>query len=327
MRKVFKVLGLILLVIILIAGGLLTYVKTALPNVGKAPELTVERTPERIARGRYLANYVTVCVDCHSTRDLGRFSGPLVPGTEGMGGAVFDRRSGFPGSFYAKNITPVGISRYTDGELYRVITTGVNKEGKAMFPVMPYPYYGKMDPEDIKCIIAYIRTLPPVDHAVPASVADFPMNFILNTIPKKADPHTAPPETDTLAHGSYLLNACACIECHTQADKGQIIQSLAYSGGRTFTMPNGSVLRSANITPDARTGIGSWTREQFIAKFRAMGDTAYVAPTVKPGEYNTIMPWTRYGGMTESDLAAIYASLMKRTPVSNMVRKFTPASP
>ena len=54
-----------------------------------------------------------------------------------MGGDVFDQKFGFPGKYYAKNITPEGISRYTDGELFRVITTGVTKEGKALFPVMP----------------------------------------------------------------------------------------------------------------------------------------------------------------------------------------------
>lgn len=326
MRKILKILGLILIIIVLVAGGLLTYVKTALPNVGKAPELTVERTPERIARGRYLANYVAVCMDCHSSRDMGKFSGPLIPGTEGEGGETFDQRVGFPGVFYAKNITPSGIGRYTDGELFRVITTGVSKEGKAMFPIMPYRYYGRMDPEDIRCIIAYIRTLPSIDHAVPVSVPDFPMNFIINTIPQKADPHTAPPQTDTLARGNYLLNACACVECHTPANKGQIVQSLAYSGGRTFMAPDGSILRSSNLTPDVRTGIGSWTREQFIARFRSMGDTGYIPATVKPGEFNTIMPWTRYGGMSESDLGAIYASLMKLTPANNMVNKFTPAA-
>src|SRR6202012_5065901 len=112
---------------------------------------------EKIERGRYLANYVTVCMDCHSTRDWSKFSGPLKEGTLGQGGELFNQKFGFPGTYYSRNITPEGISRYTDGELFRLITTGVTKEGKPMFPVMPYPYYGKMDPDDIMCVIAYIR--------------------------------------------------------------------------------------------------------------------------------------------------------------------------
>ena len=79
---------------------------------------------------------------------------------------------------YVKNITPSGIGRYTDGELYRVITTGVTKEGRAMFPLMPYPYYGKMDPEDIYSIISYIRSIPDIKNDVTDSQADFPMNFV-----------------------------------------------------------------------------------------------------------------------------------------------------
>ena len=54
MKKVFKIFGYSLLVIVLIVVGLITYVKLALPNVGPAPELKVEATPERIERGKYL---------------------------------------------------------------------------------------------------------------------------------------------------------------------------------------------------------------------------------------------------------------------------------
>jgi hypothetical protein len=83
-----------------------------------------------VARGQYLANYVTICVDCHSERDWSRFSGPIVAGSFGKGGELFDQQFGFPGSFRARNITPSGISRYSDGELFRVITTRCDERGK-----------------------------------------------------------------------------------------------------------------------------------------------------------------------------------------------------
>src|SRR6478752_6231568 len=222
MKKVLKISGWILLVLLLIIVGLISYVKVALPNVGAAPEFTIEKTPERVARGQYLANYITICVDCHSERDWSRFSGPIVAGSFGKGGELFDQQFGFPGSFRARNITPSGISRYTDGELFRVITTGVTKEGKAMFPVMPYHNYGKMDEEDIKSIIAYIRSLPAITHEVPASQADFPMSIIINTIPQKASLTKKPAETDVVNYGKYLVNAAACQECHTQFSKGKL---------------------------------------------------------------------------------------------------------
>jgi mono/diheme cytochrome c family protein len=323
MKKVLKFLGYTLLILILLITGVLTYIKVALPNVGAAPELTVESTPEKIERGRYLANSVTVCMDCHSTRDWSKFAGPLTDGTLGRGGERFDQKVGFPGVYFSKNITPAGIKRYTDGELFRLITTGVTKEGRAMFPVMPYQHYGKMDPEDIKSIIAYIRSLAPIEYPVQESVSDFPMNFILNTIPKKAEPEKMPAKSDTLAYGKYMVNASACIECHTKVDKGKIIPELAFSGGREFHFPDGSLVRSANITPDIESGLGTWTKEMFLAKFKTFADSSYKPQAVVAGQYNSVMPWNMYSRMNTEDLVAIYSYLKAIKPVKNIVTKFT----
>ena len=74
-RSVKRILILIPVIIIVILGGLLTYVKTALPDVGPAPDIKVAGTPEQIERGRYLTNHVALCIECHSTRDFNVFSG------------------------------------------------------------------------------------------------------------------------------------------------------------------------------------------------------------------------------------------------------------
>lgn len=324
MKKFFKFLLYALLGIVVLIGGLLIYVKAALPDVGPPEDLTVERTPERIERGRYLAHSVTVCMDCHSTRDWSKFSGPLTEGTLGKGGDRFDESVGLPGTFFAKNITPAGIERYTDGELFRVITTGVNKEGRAMFPLMPYRYYGKMDAEDIYSIIAYVRSLEPIENPVPESVPNLPMTFIINTIPQPAQPQKRPDPSDELAYGGYMVNASGCIECHTNVEQGQIIPEMSFAGGREFAFPDGSIVRSSNITTDKETGIGNWTREQFIARFKAFADSAYVIPPVQPGEFNTIMPWTMYAQMKEEDLSAIFTYLQTVKPISNKVTKWSP---
>jgi hypothetical protein len=324
MKKILKIAGFLLLFIVIAIGGLISYVKVALPNVGAATEMKVESTPERVERGRYLANCVDACMDCHSTRDWTKFSGPLKEGTLGKGGERFDRQFGFPGVYFSRNITPKGISRYTDGELFRVITTGVTKEGRAMFPVMPYPLYANMDPDDIKCIIAYLRTLAPIENNVPESVSDFPMNIIINTIPHKANPQKRPDTSDKLAYGAYLINACACKECHTQEKRGQIIPELALMGGREFKLPTGGVVRSANLTPDMKTGIGGWNEDAFINRFKAYGDSSFHPQPVEKNGFNTIMPWMMYGNMTRSDLAAIYAYLRSIPARENAVIKFTP---
>ncbi len=321
MKKAIKVLLYLLLVIIIGVAGIAGYVAWFLPNVGDAPILKVELTPQRIERGKYLANHVAVCMDCHSTRDWSKFSGPPMAGTEGAGGDRFDQTMGFPGVFYAKNITPYGLSSWTDGEIFRVITTGVNKQGKALFPVMPYHYYGQLDEEDIKSIIAYIRTLPTIKKDIPASKADFPFSLIMNTIPTKATFSTKPNKNDSLAYGRYLVTATACVECHSQVDNGQIIPGTEFGGGRAFDLPGG-VLRTANITPDA-TGIGSWSKEQFIQRFKQYQDSSYQSPNLAPTDFNSIMPWTMYSGMTTEDLGKIYDYLRTLKPRQHVVEKFT----
>ena len=326
MRIFKKVFGWLLIIVVLIVLSAVGYIKLFLPNVGAAPEMKIEQTPERVARGEYLANHVTICIDCHSTRDWTRFSGPPIQTSLGMGGDLFDQKFGFPGKFYAKNITPERISRYTDGELFRVITTGVTKEGKPLFPVMPYAYYGRMDEEDIKSIIAYIRTLKPIKNDVPQASSDFPMNIIINTIPEKASLTKIPAKTDLVNYGKYMVNAAACKECHTQFAKGKLVAGTEFGGGREFPFPDGSMVRSGNISPDEATGIGSWNEEQFLTRFRSRSDSAILATTLKPGEFNSIMPWTMYGRMKEEDLKAIYAYLKTVTPISNKVQKFTPAA-
>ncbi|WP_080055152.1 c-type cytochrome [Spirosoma aerolatum] len=323
MKKALKVIGIVLGVVVLGVVGVMAYVKLALPDVGEAPALKVKATPARIARGEYLANHVTVCMDCHSTRDYTLFSAPLTAGTLGKGGEMFNQQMGFPGSFTSKNITPFGIGSWTDGEIYRAITTGVSRDGHAFFPVMPYPYYAKMNDEDVQSIIAYLRTIKPIESKPAESKADFPFNFILNTIPKKAEPMAMPDTANELATGQYLVMIAGCVECHTQVDQGRIIPEKSFAGGREFAMPNGT-LYTANITPDKETGIGSWTKEAFIARFKTYG-ADYKAHKVGPNDFQTIMPWTMYGGMTEKDLGAMYTYLMSIKPISNKVAdKFKP---
>lgn len=320
MKKFLKFALAALGVVIVAFFLLIFYVLYFLPRV-PVENIQVEITPERIERGKYLAENVAQCIDCHSTRDWSKFSGPAVPGTEGKGGEAFDRKFGFPGAYYAPNITPFHLKDWSDGEVYRAITSGVSKDGRALFPIMPYPSFGKMDREDIYSIIAYIRSLPPIENTTPESESDFPMNIIINTIPSEANLSPRPAPTDTVNYGRYLVNAASCAECHTPVNRGQIIEDLMYSGGRYFEMPQGTVI-SKNITPDKQTGIGNWTREDFITRFKAFENNAHYANDgLNTKDFNTIMPWANYAKMTEEDLGAIYAYLMSVKPLSNRVDK------
>jgi mono/diheme cytochrome c family protein len=323
MKKALKVIFKIVLVLLIIVAGIIGYVKWFMPSVGKPEDIKVELTPERIKHGEYLANSVAVCMDCHSTRDWSGYAGPLTEGTNGKGGERFGTEMGFPGEFYSKNITPHNLKDWTDGEIFRVITTGVNKKGKAMFPVMPYLNYGKMDREDIYDIIAYIRSLPEIKSETKESEADFPMSIIMNTIPKKAAFVKKPNPADSVAYGQYLITMASCGDCHTQFDKGEFIKGTEYGGGREFNFPGG-VVKSANITPHA-TGIGTWTRERFIKTFKQYQDTSYKSPKIDiMKQFNTPMPWMMYSRMTESDLSSIYQFLKTVKPIDGVQPKFTP---
>ena len=322
-KKFKKIFGRSLIIILVFLAAALAYVIFALPNVGAAPSISIQKTPERIERGKYLANHVTACMDCHSTRDWSRFSGPMLPGTEGKGGELFDPKFGFPGTFYSANITPAGIAGYTDGELFRVITTGVNRKGDALFPIMPYHNYGRMDAEDINSIIAYIRSLSPIQNKVPVSKADFPMNILIHTIPTKAALTKMPSPTEKVKYGGYLVNAAGCMDCHTQFEKGEFVAGTEFGGGRAFLFPDGSIVRSANITPDEK-GIGLWSEDFFVSTFRSRSDSLTLSVKLKPGEFNTLMPWSMYGKMKEEDLRAIYAYLKTVKPIADSVEIFTP---
>ncbi|MCX6304566.1 MAG: cytochrome C [Bacteroidetes bacterium] len=323
-KKWPMIFGVITGALVLIVVIVILYIVWFLPSI-PVKEIKVESTNVRIERGKYLANHVMVCMDCHSTRDWSKFSGPLIPGTEGRGGEVFDEKLGFPGHFTSTNITPFHLKDWSDAEIYRAITSGVSKDGHPLFPIMPYPAYGTLDTEDIFSVIAYIRSIASIESVSSRSNPTFPMNVILHLIPRKARAQARPSSSDTLGYGEYLVRASGCVECHTPAEHGQIVKTLAFTGGREFQMPDGSMLVSPNITPDEETGIGKWSKEAFIFRFRSYDLSTYKPPVLQKGEIQSIMPWTMYAGMDTTDLVAIYKYLHSLKAVKNKVGKVKPA--
>lgn len=324
MRKWLLIIGIIILVLILLPVGALTFVAMSKPDVGPAPTLTVASTPELVERGRYLFNHGAACVACHSPWDTSQYAFPPVPGKEGAGGTVFGAEAGVPGKIFAPNLTPAALKDWSDGEILRAIASGVNRQGEALFPLMPYGHYAKLSTPDLHALIAYMRTLPAVPSATPLPEREltFPMNIIVKLIPKKAEPPAETPKADAQAYPAYVVNAAACLHCHSPSDHGKIKSGTEFSGGVQFPMWDGGIVRSANLTPDDETGLGKWTKDAFIARFRAGVEMAkHPAP---PGQPNTPMPWASYGGMSDADLGAIYEYLRGLPKVSNKVERYTP---
>jgi mono/diheme cytochrome c family protein len=100
--------------------------------------------------------------------------------------------------------------------------------------------------------------------------------------------------------GEYRFNAAGCLACHTDED-GQPL-----AGGRPFETPFG-IFYSPNISPDRETGIGSWTRADFIRAVRHG-----IAPD--GSAYFPVFPYPSYRLMTEDDAAAIYDYLRTVPP-------------
>ncbi len=132
-----------------------------------------------------------------------------------------------------------------------------------------------------------------------------------------------PDPSDVLAYGKYMITASGCMECHTKQEKGKVVGEF-YAGGFEFNFGNGTMLRSPNITPH-ETGIGAWSKSRFIQRFKMYEDSSFVLPNVDmaKGDYQTVMPWTMYAGMTEEDLGAIFEYLQTVKPVNNVVERFT----
>lgn len=313
----------------LLAVGILmglSYFNRVFPKVGAAENLTLSPNPVRLARGRYLAENVCGCVGCHSESAGDQFNYPVIQATRGGGGGVFDQGMGLPGRLVSRNITPTHLKSWTDGEIVRALRTGVNQQGQALFPLMPYPRFRNLSQEDLYSIVAYLRTLPPVAKDPEPTKLDFPMNLIVRTIPKDAGPYPAEPDPkDPPAYARYMANATGCADCHTPVDAhGAPLPGMDFAGGMEFHNPGGTTLRSANITPDPRSGIGEWTRDYFIQRFRKGAAMAESHAPVKPGEFNTVMPWGEYGKMTDGDLGALYDFLRGQVkPVNHAVEKFT----
>jgi mono/diheme cytochrome c family protein len=322
LRLVVKFVVLLVVVAVVVVGGGLAYLFMRYPDVGPAPDVKIDVTPERVARGEYLARHVTGCLDCHSIRDFSKFAGPITPGTLGQGGERFDRNSaGVPGVLFPGNITPAGVGHWSDGELLRAMAAGVARDGRPLFPMMPYPNFGKLAREDAYAILAYVRALKPIENPVPASSLDFPLNLIVRTIPREAAFSPTPSSTDRVAYGGYLTSAAGCSDCHTPIDdRGQPLPGMSFAGGQEFRLPPSNYrVRTANVTPDADTGIGAWTEQQFIDKFKGFETPDDRVLTDAEQRQNTAMPWTMFAGMTREDLGAIYAYLRTIKPVVHRV--------
>jgi mono/diheme cytochrome c family protein len=317
-----KILLILLLVIIGVPAAGLAYLYLRKPAQAPASSIKVAMTPERIARGKDLFQNISDCDGCHSERDFTRVNGPVVESGRGRGNVMSSLLKGMPGTVVAPNLTPdpeTGIGNWTDGEKIRAIREGVDRDGRALFPMMPYTNYGKMSDEDVESLVAYMNTLAPVKNPLPKTQLAFPVNLFIKGVPQPAGSVPPHDRSDKVKHGEYLVTIGDCQGCHTPMEKGQPVPGKVLAGGEVFATSIGTVV-SANITPDTETGIGKWSEEYFLKKFYDYKEyAAGGAPKISGPEAFTLMPWLKLSQLLPEDLGAIYAYLRTVKPVHNAV--------
>jgi hypothetical protein len=311
----------IVLVIVVIVAGSLAYLFLRKPATSPPSSIKVEITPARVQRGRYIFENLSDCDGCHSMRDFSRFGGPVIAGGRGMG-TVFPAEMDLPGTVVAPNITPdaeTGIGSWTDGEKIRAIREGISRDGRVLFPFMPYPSYRHMSDEDVYSVVAYLNSLTPVRNPLPRTDIKFPVSLFIKSVPRPVEGPVPPPDRgDKLKYGEYLSTLGGCNVCHTPIKGGRPAENMRFGGGREFHLPVGFVV-SANISPDQQTGIGKWTERHFLDKFYQYKEYAEKgSPKCGPDAF-TLMPWLGLSQLPPEDLEAIFAYLKSQPAVLNAV--------
>jgi len=320
MKKPGKILLGVVLVLVILLVVCISLTIGWRPFLGpRARQLTArkfEATPQRLDRGRYLATSLAGCIECHSQHDWKTHGAPIIPGTAG-GGQWMDM-PGLPGRVVAPNITPdaeTGAGNWSDDQLARAIREGVGHDGRALFPMMPYPSFRELSDEDLASIVVFLRSLPPVHNQLQPTEIIFPVKYLIRSVPGPLTaPVTAPDSGNRLAYGKYLVTLGGCTDCHTPADKGEPIAGMDFAGGGVMQGPWGSVA-TANITPNA-SGIAYYDEALFIQVMR----TGYV----QARKLSSIMPFGAYKGLTDDDLKAIFAYIRTVKPVKHRVDNTEP---
>jgi mono/diheme cytochrome c family protein len=188
------------------------------PRVRPLTDRKFEATTARLERGRYLVNGVVGCLYCHSEHDATREGAPAKAGREGAG--VLFLHDPSLGTLYASNITPAhetGIGNWTDDQIARAIQEGIGGDGRALFPIMPYPNFRTLSDEDLASVIVYMRSIPAIKNAVPKTAINFPINRLMMGVP---EPITGPVHdlemSNPVARGKHIATLASCADCHTQ---------------------------------------------------------------------------------------------------------------
>jgi cytochrome c553 len=245
--------------------------------------LAIPTDSASLARGRVYAT-LSGCTGCH---------------TSSLGGQVMI--DGFPfARLAAPNLTrgKGGIgATYSDADFERAIRHGIRRDGTPLF-IMPSNEFNRFRDEETARLIAYVKSVPPVDNVTPPRTI-YPMARVLHTfgaplVPAEKIDHTtqrnvAPLPAPTLEYGEFLVGACKF--CHGEDLGGQKV------GGEPGAPPS---------PPIGKTSMpAKWTDAQFMQTMRTG-----VTPEGRKLQ-SKYMPWPEIGQLGDDELRAVLMALKK----------------
>ena len=280
----------------------------------------IPRTPQRLARGKYLVEGLAQCPLCHSEIDWKNRGSQPLPGKKG-GGNIFPPEESLiplPYRVVAPNISPdseYGAGTWTDSDFVRAVRQGIGHDGRTLCTLMPYSYFRSLSDEDLASIIVYERSIAPVHIERPKTVLPEEIKQSLQPLPPPGRVPD-PDRSDLVRYGQYLVTAAHCDLCHTPIDeKFNPLPGLAFAGGNLSAGPWGPTVASLNLTPDP-SGISYYDEQMFIGVIRT--------GKVKARVLSDAMPWGYFRNLSDDDLKAIFAYLRTLKPVKHRVDNTEP---
>ena len=276
------------------------------------PATTAAQAPPAadIARGKYVFGATGGC-GCHTVP-----KGPV-----NAGGRKYE---GPYGTVYSTNITPdkeTGIGGWTDEQIITAIRLGRRPNGERLVPVHPYTVFNGMVEEDVKAVVAFLRTVPAVKRAnLPKKTLPMFESVLLPAWLTAFAPRETPPTavpTSGPARGEYLVRAVAhCGECHTPRTMTMATDNSRFLAGNPKGPEDSEI---PNITPDPTTGL-TWSEEE-IADYLGSGNKP--DGDVAGGLMGEVIEGTLagYKDMTKADRLAIARYLKTLPPIKNKIGK------
>jgi len=279
-----------------------------------------------VARGDYLVNTLGSCGDCHTPRNADHTLGPALSGNDCFAGGPPDAG---PGCLASRNLTNdvTGLKNLSDDDVKAAFQHGKGPTNTNLWSIMPYWVYANLTDEDANAVVAYLRTVPAVNHRVAGNTGMFNQNpplidpIDMSQIPTPTKDNN--PDYDSEIRGRYIAAvSAACVECHTAQDsQGHPIREKWFAGGRDFpaftlglTTPSYPTdIYSANLTQDSEHGLIGHSVDDIVRTIKRglEKDGGGMCPPMPVG------PGGSYGKMTDDDAKDVARYLLTLPGITN----------